>query len=269
MNDLNEVFHSRFELLDADTPDLLDMVYAVRYQVYCLETGFEDKSRFPDGRESDPFDAHALHGLLVTQKTRRPFGTIRLVLPGPSLTAPRFPLEQAYPDLLASHGYGPDKLASASMAEISRFAISKEFKRRLGEASSITGVTDESLRAERAAPVNDRRHFPHIILGLFRSLCRLSAQAGLTHWVAVMEAPFLRLIDRFGFKFEPLGEPVEFHGLRQPCVGRIDAMLARIYTKRRDVWEFMTDGGRIWSPPESGIMGTAYSEPEGRNNLRK
>lgn len=251
MNEIQLAFDAKFEVLDADTSDLLEKVYALRYQVYCIETGFENKDQFPDGRERDQFDDRAIHGLVVTRDSHWPLGTIRLVRPQGSRPGPQFPMELVYPNLLASRGYGPHDLPWDTTAEISRFAISKAFKRRPGEPGSITGVTEESLRAARVRARDERRRYPHIILGLFLSLARLSAQAGLTHWVAVMEYPLLRLIDRFGFKFEHIGKPIEFHGLRQPCVGCIEDMLSRIYYKRRDVWDFMTNCGRIWPPPQN------------------
>lgn len=43
--------------------------------------------------------------------------------------------------------------------------------------------------------------------------------------------------------------PIEFHGLRQPCVGKIDDVLAGIYRDRSEVWHFITEDGALWPAP--------------------
>ena len=37
----------------ASTPSLLDQVYRLRYQVYCVENDYEDAGRQAEGRETD------------------------------------------------------------------------------------------------------------------------------------------------------------------------------------------------------------------------
>jgi hypothetical protein len=43
-----------------------------------------------------------------------------------------------------------------------------------------------------------------------------------------------------------LGALVNYHGRRQPVWVEIDSMLRRIFDERPDVWEVITDGGRLW-----------------------
>jgi len=72
---------------------------------------------------------------------------------------------------------------------------------------------------------------------------------GITHWVAVMEPTLLRLLRRSGIAFNLLGDPVEYHGLRQPCYAKIGDLLAGVYAKNREIWDLFTDSGRLWRPP--------------------
>jgi N-acyl amino acid synthase of PEP-CTERM/exosortase system len=74
----------------------------------------------------------------------------------------------------------------------------------------------------------------------------MSAREGITHWAAVMEPALLRLLTRLGIHFNPLGRLVDHHGRRQPCWADLDVLLRRVYAERPDVWDVITDGGRLW-----------------------
>ena len=133
------------------------------------------------------------------------------------------------------------------MAEVSRFAVSKSFRRRVGEAGSPTAVTDESLAAmeEAQKDMGNRRLAPHITLGLIESLVAMSERSGTTHWCSVMERALLRLLSRIGIYFDNLGPQVEHHGRRQPCHIELRTLLARVKEERFDVWEILTREGTI------------------------
>jgi len=59
-----EMFEQHFEAIVADSADLLLLAQRLRYQVYCIENGYEDPDAHPDAVERDNFDSHAVHGLL-------------------------------------------------------------------------------------------------------------------------------------------------------------------------------------------------------------
>ena len=73
---LVEYYNKLFQILPADTPQRLEECFRLRYQVYCLETGFEDKDAFPDGMERDHFDTHSVSSLLI----HKPFEPCRDLL---------------------------------------------------------------------------------------------------------------------------------------------------------------------------------------------
>ena len=68
-NDVITQFSQHFRLLPANTPELLREVYRMRYEVYCLEMGFERPEQFPDGLERDDYDRRARHCLLQHRAT--------------------------------------------------------------------------------------------------------------------------------------------------------------------------------------------------------
>src|SRR5437016_3162055 len=63
------LYENRFEVIRADTPALLDRVYQLRYQVYCVENQFEDPVENLGGREIDADDDHAAHVLLTHRES--------------------------------------------------------------------------------------------------------------------------------------------------------------------------------------------------------
>ena len=72
MNDVVAAFHEYFEIIDANSPELLREVFRLRYQVLCVEQrapGFEP-SNYPDGLESDQYDRHSSHILLRHRPSR-------------------------------------------------------------------------------------------------------------------------------------------------------------------------------------------------------
>lgn len=237
---LADFYWSWFDAQVADTADLKDTAFSLRYRVYCVENPFEDPSNNPDGREIDEFDAHSTHSLLIYRPTMAPAGTVRLVLPRADDLDNSFALQRVCRDPLLRDR---TKFPVASMAEVSRFCISKEFRRRWNDAT----YAESDLSAPEMSIEEERRILPHLSLGLIESLVRMSIANGITHWCAVMEPTLLRLLKRLGIHFEPIGPLIEYHGRRQPCYIPLREMLARVQRERPDVWDVITRTGQYWT----------------------
>jgi N-acyl amino acid synthase of PEP-CTERM/exosortase system len=111
---------------------------------------------------------------------------------------------------------------------LSRFALPK---RSTKDARGMSASTCSLLR-----------------LALIQGAVWLSAEAGHTHWLALMEPTLLRLLRATGIHFMPLGPLVEYHGLRQPTVAELVPTLARLAEEQPVVWNFITRGGTWYSP---------------------
>ncbi len=241
---LSTLFTRAFTVELASTPAQVDEIYALRYQVYCLEHPFEDPAEFPDAREHDAFDPRSVHALVRHRASGQCVGAVRLVLSGDDGRA-AFPLEQhcgqaLSPDVRATLA----ALSPRRVAEISRFAVSRDFRRRYGESATPTGLSDESTYCD----MDGRRALPHITIGLFAAILRLSLDHGITHWLAVMEPTLLRLLKRFGITFPFIGASVNYHGVRQPTFSEVHGLVAGIGAARPDVWSFVTEDGRSVPP---------------------
>jgi N-acyl amino acid synthase of PEP-CTERM/exosortase system len=240
---LAEIYHSLFEVVRADTPELRREAHRLRYQVYCIENQFLPIEDNPGGWERDAFDAHSVQAVLIHRPSGAIAGTVRLVLP---TATPR-------PGCLPIHAVGYKLMHEAGLpiertTELSRFAISKQFRRRAGDGL-YGGVTDAD------APGEDRRRIiPHLSLGLISAAIRMGIDSGMEFVCATMEPTLLRLLTRLGVHFIPLGPVVDFHGPRQPCYADGWAMLARVKRERPDVWDVIGDRGKLpdQRPVESG-----------------
>lgn len=262
--ELLNAFSRYFEVIRADTDALREQVFRLRYRVYCVETGFESAAGFPDGLERDAYDLGSCHSLLRHKATGWWAGTVRLVLPDTTGADGKFPVERACGSVFSSDRLDSPKLPRDRTAEVSRFAVSKEFRRRYKEYLSPTGISDDSPldgfvfqpnadgRVPRSAVVagcrqrdEERRVIPHITLGLFQAMVEMSADCRISHWAVAMEQGLLRLFDRIGIHFHPVGELVEYHGKRQPCVAEVSELLEAAKCERPDVWAVLTRGGSI------------------------
>lgn len=234
---LRDVYSEYFDVVRADTPELVREAYRLRYQVYCVENAFENPAEHPDGLESDEFDDHSLQSLLVHRASGTVAGTVRLILPQPGRPGLGLPMLTLCRDSELRSG---KLLPRESTAEISRFAISKAFRRRA-----------EDLGATGAAPVlprgAERRVIPHITLGLMKAVAWMSHEYGVTHLCAVMEPALLRLISRFGLFFTPLGPLVSHHGQRQPCYATVEALGRGVLSHRPEALDLITEAGKFHS----------------------
>ena len=242
-------FHQYLNVLTDHKHEIRDEAFRLRYQVYCLETGFENSSAFSSGREQDQFDPHAVHGVIKNRSCGTGMATVRLVTRPLGNFHARFPIEHQYPGLFARHGVCDRRLPRRSTGEISRFAISKDISQRIG-GPKPGPMHRSSLTSEATAKTwryNSRR-CPLITFGLFLALVRMSEKNDISHWVAVMEPALLRLLSRFGIHFTPIGGLVKYHGWRQPCYGRVDRVLAGIRNQQFDLWQLITDSGTSNTP---------------------
>lgn len=231
---LKEIYHRYFSAVPATTGELLRQVYSIRYQVYCLERQFEEPDPENPEQEIDEFDGHSVHSLLIHKPRNEIAGAVRLVLPKPESNGISFPIQTVCSDPILRD---PARFPVQEVGEISRFCISKNFRRRERDRFYAEDVS-------RPSAGDTTRIIPHLTLGLMEQVVSHSGANGIRYVCAEMEPALLRLLSRLGIHFEPIGAPVNYHGVRQPCMARLDRLLDRVRAERPDVWEVITDNGR-------------------------
>jgi N-acyl amino acid synthase of PEP-CTERM/exosortase system len=222
-------YERHFDVIRADSSELLREAYRLRYQVYCVENPFEDREQQDGTFESDGEDDRSVHTLLLHRRTGEIAGTTRVILPGRQEFRP-LPVATL---LHAEHRRKFDNFPAAHTVELSRFAVSKEFRRRRGEERyADVGHGDPALIE------NERRVMPYITLGLIRGMFDVCLEHDITHIAAVMEPPLIRILDRLGLHFSPIGRAVVHHGLRQPCYALFDELIEDAREDDTVVWQY-------------------------------
>jgi N-acyl amino acid synthase of PEP-CTERM/exosortase system len=221
-DDVRSLYWQQFSVSSAVNPQQRFRMHRLRYRVYCVENPFEDPAEHRNGLEIDPYDSHSIHAILTHRPTGATVGTVRIVLPVGTRPTESFAIQSVCKASLLS------EIPLATTGEVSRFCIEKSFRHLLREHHGRSG--------DGASLVDVRQVLPSVTLGLIQWLVAASYARGITHWCAMMEPQLLRLLARLGIHFSRLGDLVDYHGWRQPCVIELKHMLERMRRERPDVW---------------------------------
>jgi N-acyl amino acid synthase of PEP-CTERM/exosortase system len=219
---LAEQYQRYFEPLLANTASLRAAAYHLRYQVLCEERGLLEAKNYPEQREQDHYDTRARQAVLFYRPDRRLIGTMRLILP--SAKEPLPSLLQC-PELAAN-------IITGKTAELSRFLLSRDFRRRWNDGDY--GTTNPWLAGD------NQRRIPHIGIGLLKIITATARRDDISHVVALAEPAMLRLMAGLGLHFAPVGGLIDHVGLRQPCYAKIENLLSRLQQERPEIWHYLT-----------------------------
>jgi len=237
---LFDAFNGFFEMIPALTDDLKYEVYKLRYQVFCIETGFESPESHPGKIEFDEYDNHSLHYLVRHRKSGLFAATTRLILPDAKNIERLFPIEKYTQfdnfELLKSIP------RDIHLAEASRFCVSKEFKKRKNESGTLIGINNDSIEDFSA---DERRTFPHISLALIACLMKMFYENNINYCYATMEPAWKRILAAAGIYFIDIGPLTDYHGMRQPCVIKVSDVSSSVAKKNPAIWELITNKGRF------------------------
>lgn len=240
MLQLADIFKNFFESRVARTQHEVEAVLRVRYKVYCEEAAYFSPESYADQLEWDIYDDRSLQAMLIYRPAEFVVGAVRLILaPRDTDTLDIFPFQEVCPP----ERYEDLKIPWETTAEISRFCLTRELAGAIGRTSPQ--VFQSLAEGDLPTSLEPRQFARCAKVGLIRGVFEMTAQAGVTHWFAVMEPHFLKSLEKLGVHFRYLGGPIDYYGLRQPCVGEVDALVNRIKLERRDVWELATADGRI------------------------
>ncbi len=213
-----DAVESHFEFFVIDDTRYLADSYALRYDIYCEELGFLSTKDYPERFEKDVFDESAIH-IGAVNKAGVLVGTARLVLPS-SHGLPLFKHCKLF-DKCADYVNPANPLLSTA-AEVSRLALIKSCRRRAGDGLYDLAISeDDEIQTKANANVPHRRHRSEIVLGIYKILYQESKRRGITHWFAAMEKTLLRLLYRYKFAFNPIGEEVDYYGPVTPYLAEL------------------------------------------------
>ena len=158
-----------------------------------------------------------------------------------------------------------DKMPREGTAEISRLLIHRDYRRReedkyiygpdeerrsIGSFNYQHSYTnnrtyfrrsDDRYRHRGARRMNDlpseRRRRNEVLIRLYKAIYQESKRRGLTHWYSVMTKGIVGLLCKFGLKFEAIGDPVDYHGIRTPYLGEILKIEEEMTDRNPDLYE--------------------------------
>ncbi|MGH8520122.1 MAG: PEP-CTERM/exosortase system-associated acyltransferase [Gammaproteobacteria bacterium] len=261
-DDLVAHFKQYFEIVRADTPDLLEQAFRLRYQVYCQEgclPGF-DPLDYPDGLERDIYDYEhrSVHCLLRHRPTGTNAGTVRLVLADPVQPDAPFPVEAAAGQQIEQGHASMAGSIRRSIGECSRFILARRFRSRRGEHQWPDGLADEGLDTGRGS--DERRVLSHPVLGLVKAAMIMSWERQVSYWYTAMEPRLDRRLRQFGLVLRPVSPPVDYHGPVRAHWGFLPEVFANMHQQRPEVWCLLTENGKIWPAPRDDAASTAQRQ---------
>ena len=204
-------YDRHFETILADTPNTKSAHYRLRYQVFCLETGFEDPGQFPDREERDEADGHAVH--FLTRERAHPdwVAAVRLVLArdGELPLGGICKLDDEHAELLED----------PRAAEVSRLSMVGSYRRRTQERVTACGL--DSIDTNPKIVPFERRREPVVLLGMLRAALTYSRYNGVEKLFFLIRPALARVLSREGIPFDRAGPACEHRGLRYPYVADV------------------------------------------------
>jgi len=246
------MFDQYFEVFLADNDEGKDLNYQIRYQVYCVETGYEDPERFPGKRETDDFDGHSIHFIVRARSTGEWIAAMRLVVhPFNSL-----PLNA---HATVDFGFLADGLASdiktgqtSSCAEVSRLCVVSNYRRRSQERNlpyQLAWNPDQEGPPKNDADPGERRKAPWLMLGLINAARDYSDNHNIRYWFFLVADSLARIMEGLGFGLTRVGPPCEHRGKRRPYFRDLTTNYENIAQRLPIVYEMFTkpSGYRLYS----------------------
>ncbi len=203
---------SNFEVVLADTSEARRIHYRLRYQVFCLETGFEDASSYPEQEERDSFDAHAKHFIVRDTRSQAWVAATRVILPGGGL----LPVEH-HGGLACPTGQNVRMYLRKNTAEVSRLLIAEGTPGPYLSLNSHPPLVS-GRQSPPAQPRRELRNRLMIIRELLRGIAAYGVESNIPQAAFFVTRALARMVTSMGIELTLIGAPFEHRGLRYPYI---------------------------------------------------
>jgi len=229
---LGEGFSKYFRIDAALDDGLRDEVFRIRHSVYCEDLQFE--STRPDGREIDHYDAHSVHCLLRTAtEPFRPVGCTRVVLTNPRDPAAPLPFEVSCAAALDRSIIDPARLPRERIAEISRLAVHRDYRRRRGEEHTPVHIDNSDFSD------GERPRFPFVPTSLLLGAVALAELSGIDSVFVLTEPRLAAHFGKLGVEVIQIGQPIEHRGRRIPSVMHVEEIIRNMRPILHPLWHLV------------------------------
>lgn len=229
-----------FEVVRADSDAMKEKVFRLRHDVYCMENHFIRKPSSDSGMELDSYDLRSVHYLLMHRASGEAVGTVRVTPPNSDRPLASFELQQTCDHPLLQI----DKKISA-MCEISRFCMTGNFRRRPMDGKLLPAYCEQETDESGVLSSLLRRSIPYAPLGLMMAAFEAAMDQGVTDCIMAVEPDQMAVFKRLGLTCRVLGPRIDMHGVSQPLILNILAVLDGMKTANPECWEIVSDKGRL------------------------
>lgn len=198
------LFQRDFQLKVAESAAEKLQTFKLRHQVYCEELGFEPCNIA--GLETDEYDARSAHYLLQHRHSGIPAGTMRMITC--NQTALKLPVEQYFAGAFTADSLQPSKFQPETICELSRLALAADFRRQPGAANKAL------LPINSFQNVDMYGHYRYLAAALYLAALEHTQLQGFKHAYAVVAPSLARMLNKVGFQFQQISEPIELNGKR-------------------------------------------------------
>jgi N-acyl amino acid synthase of PEP-CTERM/exosortase system len=213
------MFDQYFEVFLADNAEGKAINYRIRYQVYCLETGYEDPSHYPEKTETDAFDQHSVHFIARARSTGEWIAALRLVI-RPFDSLPMNAFANVDFSFLSKEIIQDIKTGRTSLcAEVSRLCVVSGYRRRAPERNTPYQLSYDPDRDAPPANTKDpseRRKAPWLMLGLLNAARDYSEAHNIRYLFFLIADALARIMEGVGVGLTRVGPECEHRGKRRP-----------------------------------------------------
>lgn len=227
-------FGRYFTVLPALHDGLRQETWRIRHEVYCEDLGWEPVRA--DGLETDEFDAHSVACLMRSALNGNRVGCVRLVLCNPQDPDAPLPMETACAATLDRSLFDPAKVDRRRIAEVSRLAVVREYRRRKGESDKPI-----SLELSDFGEPGQQR-FPFIPVGLYLTAFAVAEQLGIDYLMVLTEPRLAKHLGKLGINIHQIGGPIEHRGQRIPSVIDTRATITNFHMLLANLWPHIHEG---------------------------
>lgn len=213
-----------FDVVLADDECSRRIHYQLRYQVFCLDTGYEDPHCFPDGEEKDEWDDNATHFLVRERETQQWVAAMRFV----------FPRNEVLPIATRAHISPETPTLSDQVLEVSRLCMLGHHRRRLQtpptprSQGNVTNLFSDKQHTARTE-LRKRLRTAEILRSLLTAGLAYSRDSGTQHWYIFTTRALAKVLGYvLPLELKQVGEPVWHRGERFPFLVNIGQLLEKM-----------------------------------------
>jgi N-acyl amino acid synthase of PEP-CTERM/exosortase system len=213
-------FYNHFVANQATTRQQVQKCHRIRYDVYCEQQGFEPVNK--EKLERDGLDAQAHHNLICCGQSQTPVATSRMLFQGMPLYS------------LIGNSLLPNK---EYCGELSRYCV---------DHLKMRSIMDNVRQSNSELAFKLKKYGALLLSPALMKLNMISClEADRPYLLGITEKRLVKKMNILGFAMEAIGPEIEYHGMRQPFLFRVEKTFDRMKKGNLDFWKFMTNDGEL------------------------